>query len=110
MQRESLDRAKECFLLRLLDETKRLIVARNVLFEQGISGYSQRLGPEYQHMEKRAVDEIIGEINASLLTALMVSLGYRIPSKNLYRLFDYGPLCSWLGEKEENGEQRWEEG
>jgi hypothetical protein len=107
---KTLNRTKEEFLLDLLDETKRLITAWYVVKEQGIANFREILPPEHQHHAKHAADELYEEIAASLLTSLMLVMGYRIPGTDLYRLGDYVELCDWLGEKEENGEQRWEDG
>lgn len=86
---------KERFLLELLDEAKRLVVALNV---------SKERGPHSQG----ASNELYEDLAASLLTALMVTMGYRIPD-NMYSLPDYSKLCDWLGAREEDGRQRWED-
>lgn len=89
---------------------RHLVVARNVAREQGIEQYQKILEPERQKYAPDVDDSLYEEISSSLLTALMVSMGYRIPESGLYRLADYSRLCDWLGEKEEDGKQRWEEG
>jgi hypothetical protein len=86
---------KEKFLLELLDEAKRLVVALNVAKERGLRGQD-------------LCDRLYRELAASLLTALMVTIGYRIPD-DMYSLPDYGKLCDWLGAREEDGRQRWED-
>jgi len=105
-----LNRIKEKYLLELLDETKRVVSARFVIMERNIGQYAEILKPEVQPLAKCAVGVLDQEILDGLLTAMMVLMGYRIPSSDFYSLPDYGMLCDWLGEKEEDGKQRWEEG
>lgn len=99
---------KEDYLLDLLDEAKRLIVARNVVREQGIQRYQVPTGADNRHLASDAGDVLHDALAARLLTALMLVIGYRIPT-GLYSLGDYVQLCDWLGAKEEDGGQRWED-
>lgn len=88
-----MDDLTEQYLLETLEETKRLVIAYSVLS-------SLRL-------DKQQLDQ---EILTNLLTMLMVSLGYRLPTYGGYRLPDYTALCDWLGSTEEDGKQRWDGG
>jgi hypothetical protein len=103
-----MNREKESFLLDLLEETKRMIIALNVVKEQRLQDYQERLTPDRQPYAGRAGNILCEGISARLLTALMVVIGYRIPN-DLYSLNDYSQLCDWLGATEEDGEQRWED-
>ena len=101
---------QEVYLLRLLDEVKRLIVAEAVVYKEGVSRYEQRLKPENQIYAKSVSNVIHDKILDSLFTALLVNMGYRLPQNELYCLPDYSALCDWLGSKEEDGAQKWEGG
>lgn len=105
-----LGRIGEGYLLNLLDEIKRLVIAENVIYEQRIDRHKETVTPENQALARSTSDVIGGELLDSLLTALMVALGYRLPASGLYSLADYCDLCGWLGAKEEDGNQRWEGG
>lgn len=97
---------EEKFLLDLLDETKRLIVAKEVMKERRLSNYKEPHSKDGAPFARRATDIVYGEINNNLLTALMVNLGYRIPKK-IYSLRDFGDFCNWLGADCEDGNQKW---
>lgn len=90
-----MNRKKEDYVLSLLDNVKRLVVARSVVDE---------FDPCSETGE--SIDE---EILSTFLTCLMISLGYRIPD-HIYSLPNYSEFIDWLGCKEENGDQKWEDG
>jgi len=102
--------AKEKYLLDLLDEVKRLIVAESVILDKGLARYEERLKPENQAYAKSVKTVLHDEIRDSLFTALLIVMGYRLPRNELYYLNEYDDLCEWLGEKYEDGNQKWEGG
>ena len=95
---------KEQFVLELLDETKRLVTAWTVLQEGNLGRYE----PPGNPLANSVGNVLHDRISASLLTAMMVMMGYRIPN-SLYSLPDLSPLCDWLGATEEDGKQKWQD-
>lgn len=99
-----MNRRKERYLLDLLDETKRIITATNVIREFHIGRFTDDKGPVPFN---RTAQDIVGDaLRDNLMSALMVAMGYRIPD-HVYGLNDYCDLCNWLGSREEDGKQRW---
>jgi hypothetical protein len=96
---------EEKYLLKLLDETKRLIVADNVVRENGFGRFKEPFEDDKVHA-RTVGGELNEKIKDNLLTVLMVTMGYRVP-KEIYSLPDYSELCDFLGSRDEDGSQRW---
>lgn len=97
---------EEKYLIDLLDETKRLIVANYVVRENGFSRFKEPLKQENMVHVRTVGDELNEKVKDNLLTVLMVTMGYRVPNE-IYSLNDYSELCDFLGSTEEDGGQRW---
>lgn len=100
-----MNECKETYLIKLLEETKRLIIAENVVKENRLNRFKEPTN-ESRITDKTAGYELNEMIKNNLLTALMIEMGYRIP-KIIYSLDDYSELCDFLGSTEEDGGQRW---
>ena len=97
---------EEKYLIKLLDETKRLIVADNVIRENGLSRFKEQVNEDRMTYARSTGDVLNEKIKDNLLTVLMVTMGYRIPNE-IYSMNDYSELCDFLGNTDEDGKQRW---
>ena len=79
-------RKKEAYLLGLLTDIKREIIAGNVIREQG----NKFNWEEVYHLQDKT--------ERKALTVLCILMGGDIPNKGLYRVRDMSELWTWMDE------------
>lgn len=66
---------EENYLIKILDETKRLIVADSIIRENGLSRFKEQVNEDRMAYTRSTGDVLNEKIKDNLLTVLMVTMG-----------------------------------
>ena len=97
---------REQFLIDILEEAKRLIIARSVVLDHGLHRFKTPSTKEKAGYTPNIHSLLNTELENVFLTGLMICMGYRVPAEELYELNDYSELVEWLGEAGDKN-KRW---